>query len=110
METLRGILTAQGLRCLITNQIRHRSNAPNKDVIGDLFEVFDRVDDESDARHSGRLLWVFRNPEQEEQIRKAVDRQVEVGMLLGYPACCVEQHETVGSNFSLNYRPSGLVA
>jgi hypothetical protein len=98
MAALRGILTSQGLHCLITEQVRHRSNERYKDAIGDLVEVFDRVDAESYSRGSGKLLWVFRNAEQEEQVKKAVGRQVEVGALLGYPACCVEHHETVGTN------------
>jgi hypothetical protein len=110
LETLRGILTSQGLNCLVTKQIRHRTNEHLTPGIGDLVKVFDRVDTESYSRDSGRLLWVSRNSEHEEQIKKAVDRQVEVGVLLGYPACCVEHHQTVGSNFERAFAAAIIAA
>jgi hypothetical protein len=99
LEMLREILVGQRLNCVITKQIPHRDRRVLRDAIGDLAEVWERIDAESDARHTGRLLWVYQKPEMEEQIKKALDRQLEVGLLLGYPPCCVEAHEATQARF-----------
>jgi hypothetical protein len=95
VEELGGVLSAQGLHCLITSPIRPRSNEFLRDTIGDLFKIFDYIDAESYSRRSEKLLWVFRDSQQEEQVTNAVERTIEVGTLLGYPACCVERHELI---------------
>jgi hypothetical protein len=99
LEMLREALVGQRLNCVTTRQIPHRDRRVLKDAIGDLAEVWERIDAESGARHTGRLLWVFQKPEMEEQINKALERKLEVGLLLGYPACCVEAHEATQTTF-----------
>jgi hypothetical protein len=88
-----------GLRCPITEQIRHSSHIADRDEIGDLVTALDRVDAESRSRDTGRLLWVFRERLLEEQIVDVVERRVSAGRLLEYPGCCVEHHEVVQRQF-----------
>ncbi len=109
LESVKRILSEQGLRGLITSQIRPRSYEPLRNEIGDLVEIFDAVDADSYARDSGRLLWVYHDPQQEEQIGKAVNRGIQSGTLLSYPPCCVEHHEAVDAHFQQAFA-SAIVA
>lgn len=88
------IIDSHGLHCLVTPFIRDRTiNESLKDVVGNLSEVFKRVDADSDAKNPGRLLWVCRNPAKFDEIRAAVDGKVDAGVLLEYPPCCIERHQ-----------------
>ncbi len=99
LAAVQKVLTAQGLRCLMTPQVRHVSKERLRDAIGDLFRVFDRLDAESYSQHTGKLLWAFREARQEEQIRSAVEGRIDSGLVLGYPRCCVEFHDLGQARF-----------
>ena len=89
LRALKGVLNAHDLPTQVTRQVRtlHRP----LDIPQELAAVFDRVDTESYARETSKLLWVCRSPKTREQIKRAVDGEILSGRLLGYPRCCVEQ-------------------
>jgi hypothetical protein len=91
LSRLKGILNGHGLLSLITHQISPLSNKYSNDVTGELAEVFDRVDANYHSRDTGRLLWVFRDPKKQDEVEKAVAREIHAGVLLGYPPCCVDR-------------------
>jgi hypothetical protein len=91
LRTLKEILNGFGLPTQITSQVLPGSHHRALDLPGDLAEVFERVDAESHENHSGRLLWVCRDPKTRDRIGRVVARQSLAGTLLGYPKCCVER-------------------
>jgi hypothetical protein len=93
------ILAAKGVSCLVTSRIQHESKANLIDEIGELYKVFDRLDAESYAQDRGRLLWAFREPHFEERIQQCVRREISAGQLLGYPNCCVTNHDEGQAHF-----------
>lgn len=103
LDAVKHTLSEYGLRGLITPQIQPRSHEPLRNEIGDLVEAFNAVDSDSYAQNSGRLLWVYYDARQEEQIEKAVNREFPSGALLGYPPCCVEHHESVDARLQQEF-------
>ncbi len=93
LTALGKIIDGHGLHSLITPFIRDRAvDESLKDVVGNLDEVFKRVDADSDAKNPGRLLWVCRNLAKFDEIMAVVEGQADVGILLAYPPCCVERN------------------
>ena len=88
---LKEILDRHGLLSHMTRQVSPLPHERSEGVIGELAEVFDRVDTESYSRGTGRLLWVFSDPNRRDDIDRAVAREIQVGLLLGYPPCCVKR-------------------
>ena len=103
-------LEKHGLRTLITTQIPHEPWERLKESIGDICKVFDLVDEESDSRRTGRLLWVFREARKSDQARLVMERKLESGILLSYPECCVRHHTEIHANFERAFATAIIAA
>ena len=95
---LKEILDRHGLLTHMTRQVSPLPHEISEGVTGDLAEVFDRVDAESYSRGTGRLFWVFSDPGRRDDIDRAVAREIQVGLLLGYPPCCVKREAILQSS------------
>jgi hypothetical protein len=85
LTALGKIIDGQALHSLVTPFFRDAAiNESLKDVIGDLVEVFKRVDVDSGAKNPGWLLWVCRDVAKFDEIRAVVEGHSDVGVLLAY--------------------------
>ena len=91
LRRIRDILVNHGIRTLITQQLKGVSARVCEDVSHEIVDVFDRVDEQSARKFTGKVLWAFSSSEQAAIIGKAVRGEAQVGALLGYPSCCVSR-------------------
>ena len=98
LEGIRPVATKHGLLVMRTGVVlQHFDRAPSYDAR--FFDWQNQREREARARE-GQVLWVYRDPELEPAIHAAADGKTDVAAVLGYPACCVREHDEIGIRIS----------
>ena len=98
LEGVQRVASAHGLLVMRTGVVlQHFHRAPDYDAR--FFEWQNQREREARARE-GQVLWVYRDRDLEPAIRAAADGETDVADVLGYPACCVREHDDIGLRIS----------
>jgi len=86
LELLRESLINHGIHTLISKTVCDKTRVPKE------HRHFKSVEFLNDSQHDSgsRVLWICDDKEQRNQIKGARLNKKEAGLLLSYPACCVE--------------------
>ena len=94
LEGVQRVATAHGLLVMRTGVVlQHFPRAPNYNPR--FFEWQNQREREARVRE-GQVLWVYRDRALELTIRAAADGETDVVDVLGYPSCCVHEHDEIG--------------
>jgi hypothetical protein len=90
VRDLRDKMVNLGFRTLVTGIIWKHDDRELEGLDESIAAVIRKEDQERHDRNKNMLLWAFSKRDLRENIHDVVKGRAEAGILLGYPACCVD--------------------
>jgi hypothetical protein len=86
LERVKDVLINHGLHTLVTNGVWNKNEVPEQHPCRKQLLFLHEFNNRSKAR----VLWITGTKEQRNDLKSTSRSELEAGLLLGYPICCVE--------------------
>jgi hypothetical protein len=95
VRNLRDKIVNLGFQTLVTRPVWKHDDRELEGLEESIAAVIRKEDQERHDRNETMLLWAFSKRDLRENIQDVVNGRAEAGILLGYPACCVDHDNSL---------------
>lgn len=88
LERVKDVLINHGLHTLVTNGVWNKRDVPEQHPYSRQLLFLHEFNNRSKAR----VVWITGTKDQRNDLKATSRNELEVGLLLGYPVCCVEDN------------------